>query len=1108
MNNQRQVRLPLMRYLITSVGIAALTTSMGSIASAQEGEDDTSVQQTITVTGSRIPVDPNVVSSVPIQSLSDEEFRLSGEISVADIVNDVPALVSSTTSENSATGQSALNLRGLGTERTLTLINGRRAVGGFEGSQAVDVGAIPSALIERVEVLTGGASALYGSDAVTGVVNFILKDDYEGFDLDIGSGISGEGDAQYLSIKAVGGTNFDNDRGNIVVALDVIDDSDLRMGDRDWAANNARARGQANPDLRFQMGDIGGETPNFAQYYNFDSTGLFPSGLFIPSMEDFVADYTATFGVAPSLTAAEQTLFDRAANAPSRKILPYPTFSISSNRGVIAPGDFALGGLPGIDTDGNGVDDCLDSFVGYNSTLAGAASFGIAGGCWTVNDDGSVRPYQDGLVAGDFNGFGGDGIRDDFDADYLIPENDKVVMSLNTNYEFTPGHTVFGEFSYSDSRSTFGGPLNTFYDLLFGAPDNPFIPDELQELAETSPVLFGGTPTDTGIYITRDPTDLGSNIDTAKRETLRYAAGIRGEINDGWGYEISTNYGRFERELTDNNYVLLDRFFAAIDAVADADGNPVCRSDLDPNAIPATTIFEIPVFAPGFFTFTPGDGQCVAANIWGGPNSISPEAVDFITTTVVDKLTLEQQVFSASLVGDSEKYFSLPAGPIGFAVGAEYREEKSRNDVNVYDLGILPEGSPYGAGTYVGDVSDNLSLGFSAEAQFFDSLGSYDVSDVFAEVRVPLLADMVMAEELTVDAAIRYSDYSTIGSAETWKFGLSYAPVEDIAFRGTISQAIRAPNISELFGPDQPTTFRPVDPCDVNEIGNAPDPAVRAANCAALGLPDDYTDPLSARFLGVSGGNADLMEETADTTTLGIVFTPRFLDNFVLTVDYWDVEIEDVILAVSAQDIVDNCVDDPGGINNQYCELIERESDTGSAQFGGFRFLRQTQLNFAKIEAEGVDFSAAYSFDVGANTFGARLVGTNQMKLDQYPSATDPNFVDDELGEIQRPELSGNLTLTWERGPFDLGVRTMYQDAQLLAGVENEQIESGTYSLDNAQSDEVYIVDVFGNYEFSDNLSIYGGVNNVADEEPFITENSWPVSARGRFFFFGVRWTQ
>lgn len=1092
----------LRRRLACTAGLAALI-ALGGLPALAQAEDPPaetvgpaaeveSRQSTITVTGSRIPVDPNLVASGPVQSLSEQAFRLSGEVGIGEIVNDVPALISSTTGENSATGANALNLRGLGTERTLTLVNGRRHVGGFEGDQSVDVGSIPSALIERVEVLTGGASAVYGSDAVTGVVNFILKRDFEGIDFDISTGLSGQGDAGYLSAKFLAGSNFDNDRGNVVFALDIVDDSDLRFGDRDWAANNSRARSLSNPALRFQDGDIGAGTPNFAQFYNFANTGRFPYGLAIPTQQGFISAYTSAFGSAPSLTAAETALLDRRLNSPSRLIAPQPTFSISSNRGVIAPGDF---GLANLDVNSNGVDDCLDSFVGWNSTLVGTGSFGLAGGCWVVNDDGTVRPYQDGQIAGNFNAFGGDGIQDDFNQNFLLPETDNYVINLNSTYELVPGHRAFVEAKFASTTSNYGGPLNTFYDLLYGAPENPFLPAQLQ-----------GVANDTGgLYITRDPTDLGPNIDKTKRDTIRIVAGVEGDFKNGWGYEISVNRGEFRRDITDNNYVLLDRFFAAIDVVSDpVTGAPICRSDID-SAIYPTTIFGIPAFDPGYFTFSPGDGQCKPANIWAGPNSISDEAVNFITTTVKDKLELTQTVLSAQLVGDSSEYFKLPAGPIGFAGGVEFRREESKNSRNPIDRGVLPADTSFTPGILVSEVSGNGSLGFNAEGAFLDSEGSYSVTDVFSEIRIPILLDTPFTKELSLDGAYRYADYSTSGGAETWKVGATWAPVQDITFRGTVSQAIRAPNISELFGPDNPATFRPIDPCDVTEIPNAPDPAVRAANCLADGLPANFLDPLSARFLGVSGGNADLEPETADTQTLGVVFQPRFLPGFSLTVDYWDVSIEDVILAVSDQDIVNNCYDSPG-FPNAFCGLFTRNRTVGSPQFGGLNFLRQTQINFAKIEATGYDFAAGYQFALGGNDFGARLVGSKQEKLDRFPDPSDPTFIDPEIGEIQRPEWAANLTLTWDRGPMSLGFRTQYQGEQALAGIEIEQIEAGTFSPENAIAEETYIFDMFGSFRPSDALEFYAGVNNIADEEPFITNEAWPVGPRGRFFFIGLRY--
>ena len=292
------------------------------------------------------------------------------------------------------------------------------------------------------------------------------------------------------------------------------------------------------------------------------------------------------------------------------------------------------------------------------------------------------------------------------------------------------------------------------------------------------------------------------------------------------------------------------------------------------------------------------------------------------------------------------------------------------------------------------DISGNGSLGFNASSQFLNSSGEFDVTDLFVEVAVPLLADLPLAQELTVDGAFRYADYSTIGGAETWKLGGIWTPIDDISFRATVSQAIRAPNINELFSPLQPAFFRPVDPCDASEIGNAPDPSLRAANCQADGLPADFQDPLSARFAGVSGGNTELQEETADTLTVGFVFQPRFLDGFTLTVDYWDVEIADGISLVSAQDIVDTCYDS-STFPNDFCELFTRNEDPNSPQFGGFTFLNQSYVNFAAIEASGVDFSASYDFDIGRNDFRLSLAGTKQEALDFFTNPNDPTEVDE-----------------------------------------------------------------------------------------------------------------
>ncbi len=318
---------------------------------------------------------------------------------------------------------------------------------------------------------------------------------------------------------------------------------------------------------------------------------------------------------------------------------------------------------------------------------------------------------------------------------------------------------------------------------------------------------------------------------------------------------------------------------------------------------------------------------------------------------------------------------------------------------------------------------------------------------------------------------------------------------------------MRAPNIDELFSPAQAAFFRPNDPCDQGQIDallatGDPRGNNRVTNCAADGLPTGFQDPLSARFVGETVGNTDLEEETADTFTVGIILQPSFVEGLTISVDYWDIEIEDAIQAPSAQDIVNACYDSTQ-FPNQFCDLFTRNTDTDSPQFGGFTFLRQQQINFAALEAAGIDFQVKYDFDIDEHAFSVGVNGSYFDKLNNFFDPTDLTAVDPELGELQRPEWAGNAFINWSYDRFTIGWQTQYMDRQALRGVE---IETATelFGEGNAIAGDVFIHDINASYQVSDNLRVYGGVNNLADRDPFITENAFPVSPRGRVFFLGV----
>lgn len=1031
----------LRRAALAGASLAAIATAQGYAQEAEESVTEQAQQSDrIVVTGSRIARDPNLTAPVPVQSVDDEAILRSGELNIADVVNDIPALVSSLTAENSDTGANSLNLRGLGGERTLTLVNGRRHVAGFRGTQAVDTGTIPRALVERVEVSTGGASAIYGADAVTGVVNFILKDDFEGVELNLRGGISGEGDAENYAADLIMGNNFHQGRGNIVLGITIEEDTELTHGDRDWSRDNGIDTVQTNP---------------------------------------------------ASLTDP---------NAPPRAIIQDPRFWLTSQQGSIAPG-FGGRNITYVDINNNGIPDCQESEGGRVGYLAG---------CWITNPDGSISVNQDGTVLNGLWGIGGDGGGLNFNRDTLMPETDRAVFNLNTTYDLRDNLRVFVEAKFVEATSQTFAEQDSFYDTLFIRPDNAFIP------AELDPVVAARG----GLLLTQDPLDWSDdNPSQYTRQTFRIVGGFEWEYAAGHSLEVSANHGNFNVESLYTG-LYLDRVFAAIDAVEDpATGEIVCRSDLSPNAS-----YEIDYFTAGngyanggfasdrYYSFTPGDGQCQPLNPFG-TYSASPEAQAFVTSNLRDELEIEQTVLSAIAVGEFGFFDWALDGPLGYAAGIEYREESSNNKLDPLTLGILPEGTPYTAGALVSTVSPWLDSFTSIDnTQQFNTRGDYNARDIFVEVQLPIFRDRPFAEDLTLNGAVRTAHYSTVGDATTWSVGGTYTPIEDITLRGTISEAVRAPNITELFDPQLPIFINATtDPCDQTNVGSGSNPAQREANCIAdlraAGVPDsaildasgDYAwqNPLTGRFSGVSGGNPDLEVETAETFTVGAVLQPRFIPNLSITVDYWDITIEDAISSVAAADILNGCLDSTNYPALDFCQFYTRRAD------GGLNYLESGQINFASLEATGVDFAVNYSFELGENMFGASLVGSHQDKLDRFFNPLDPADVNPEVREIQLPEWSGNLTLSWARGPWDAALQTSYQSEQFAAEIEDfEDLgEAGFF-------DEIFILDLNGSYEFSDSLRFYGGINNLTDEEPFSTQTAWPVGPRGRFFFLGAVYTR
>lgn len=1075
-------------------GLLAIGFGLTSEPALSQGEDDDQDVEEITVTGSRIQRG-NLTQPNPVYGLSAEEIKATGQLSIIDVIDDLPQLfasqnsaqsgffdTSTDTGRDNTPGLALLDLRALGPNRTLVLVDGRRHVSGQAGSGGVDVGSIPASLIDRVEVLTGGASSVYGADAVTGVVNFIMKDNFEGTEIDVHGGVPSDNGGEEWQVSLTHGMNLADNRLNITLNATARVREEVKYRDRDWAIDSAIAEVQEqNWRLIFQnidsipagagLGDsitttdasgncvaaFAGTDPSLvtractARPQSIEGNMRFgltsPGGLF-------------AFALADDITAANPT-----------RAIAFPLFHTAADLGDLAPG------TPLMDYNNNGVDDCFESDVGDRSV----------GGCVVIEPDGTVRPFNPGLIDGDFLNFdsiGSDGSpQSGADHESLDPKFEQYVLNLLIDFEVSDSTSLFADLKYVQSDTTDIGGTIFFDDTSNLSLQNPFVPAELANLMNSILALNPQFANTAQYFMTRDPEDI-QNDAIYERETFRIVAGIEGKFWDSWSWEGTINYGR-TTEDTKNRSLLIDRYYASLDAVTDASGNPVCRSEVDPNwtldDFNTGSIWGI----PGVNTFTPGDGSCAPGNPFG-ENNWSQAAQDFFAPYRIQNDEIKQTVASLIVVGDTERWFSLPGGPIGLAGGIEYRKEESESIPDAFDQ----------AGYY--HPFDTPTAPIS---------GDFSVSEIFVEISAPLIADATFARELTIDAAYRLSEYDlTVGTTNSYSAGISWAPVDDLRFRGTFSRAVRAPNIFELFSPVSGATFNlTTDICDQGLIDSLlmSDPATgmqRQANCAADPLVGPgFQNPLTSFFTGQAGGNPDLMEESSDTLTIGAVITPRFAEGLTITVDYWEIEIDDAIQQVSGLDILRGCYDGPT-LDPFFCSQFTRISDPTSGFFGGLNFLRTGQVNFAGLEASGIDTEIVYEFDLLNGGVNLRANVTYLDELLEFRSAFAPTVADDDKGEMQRPEWAGNFSARWSGDRLSFGYAAKYTGNQLHRNVPVNEASS----FDNGVAGVKWVHDLSANYEISDRYTVYGGVQNFTDEQPYATQPSFPTGLRGRYFFAGV----
>jgi len=937
----------------------------------------------VVVTGSRI-VAPNVASTSPVQVITAQEIKLGGKTDIIDVLNQLPqnfqnaSVDFSNTSNGLATpgGLSTADLRGLGPQRTLVLINGRRLGTGDPNTgnpnPAPDLDQIPVALIERVDVVTGGASAVYGSDAIAGVVNFILRRNFEGVQIDgqlgeyshqndqtqlqalqadkgfpVTSGSRHDGRTKAINLLM--GTNFADGNGNITAYLTYLKADPVRSGARDFGACQL--------------------APN-ATFSDFICIGSSSSNLFTSPLDG--NNYTVV----------------------GNQFLPWP------QAGSTPPPEFNSQSYIYMS---RGDERYTAGFMGHmdiNQYVKPYAEFGF------MNDKTQIAVAPSGLFQGNPTDPTGNG-------NFNINCSNPLLSAQQAAIICTPAQIA------ADQANPGSASAN--------------------------------------VNIGRRNVEGGDRVSFWEHTNYRAVVGLTGEITEAWNYDAYGQYYYTTLFNSNSNYLNFAAVNNALQVTGTA-GNPVCISG--PPCVPWN------IFATG---------------------GVSADQLAPLYTTGTAYGSITQRIVHADLTGDLGKYgIKVPFASDGLRVnlGAEHRNEH---------LNFAPDSA---------ELSGLLS-GFGGAAVAIDN--GYSVKEGFIELRVPLAQDRPGFKDLVFDTGYRRSDYTTAGATNTYKFELQYAPVVDVRFRGGFQRAVRAPNIIELFSPQAFGLISPpgTDPCakTINSQTGVITPAtasliecertgVTAAQYGNGGSTNTIKQCVANQCGQLLGGNPDLLPEIGDSYTLGVNLTPSFLPAFSGSIDYYRIVLNHSIGTISANIILQNCLQsgDP-----TYCHLIVRDaggSITGSSIATG-GYIQQTGVNIGAASVKGIDLQANYRWSLASfgalslNLNGAALLAVTSTPLPGAPTYDCVGLFGPTCGTLN-PRWRHNLRFTWD-SPWAVSLSAYWRyigSVSLDSNTSDPSLSNGMYRSLNARLPAISYLDLSGIWDVYKGIQLRAGVNNVFDKDP------------------------
>lgn len=965
-----------------------------SPALAQDTDSDQAVAlQEVVVTGSRI-VQPGLESISPVTVVNAQEIKLQGTTRIEDMLNNLPQVYADFGSNlsNGATGAATVNLRNLGAQRTLVLINGRRLMPGDptqNGNATPDLNQIPAALVKRVDVLTGGASAVYGADAVAGVVNFIMEDNFEGIRIDAnGSWYNHRNNnAYYRSLNSAAGFP--------------LPDSSVNDG--------------VGKDVTFILGG------NFA-----DGRG----------------NVTAYAGY--------------------RKINAVP----ESTR------DFSACNFSGDVT-----------FVCGGSSTSATGAFFTSAGKLTVGPNNDFIPFNDGP-----------GLYNYAPTTYYQRDDERYTGGLFGHFDVNKHATAYTELSFMHDRTNAQvAPSGAFLGSGTGVDANG-IPDGTWMVNCDNPLLSaqqkgiicnGLGPTDNAhLIMGRRNIEGGPRNDDLQHTSFRIVVGAKGEITDGWTYDVYGMVGKTLFEDLYTNDVSKNRLTDALQAVTDpVTGQIVCKANANGAA-----------GAPG----------CIPYNIWS-QGGVTPDQVSYFSVPSFQTGSTDERVLSGSISADLTKYgVKLPTAESGLALafGAEYRQERMNLEPDIERISndLAGQGNPT-----------------------FPLTASLKVKEGFVEARLPLVQDRPFVHELSFETGYRYSDYDLGFSTNTYKFGVDWAPTEDVRLRASFQRAVRAPNLQELFlarfvGLDGST-----DPCATSS-GYAP--TATPEQCARTGVTAaQYGNIIgnpAGQYNGEFAGNPHLKPEESDTKTFGIVLTPRAIPSLAVTLDYFDIKVNDIISVYGYDYTLTQCL---AGIGvNTFCPRIHRAPGTGSLWLSPSGYIEDGNLNLGFLHTKGVDLTSSYQLDMGSGgKLSFNLMGTY---VDEYVSEPVPGFGSyDCVGLFGNtcgtpmPKWRHRLRTTWQTPiqGFDVSLQWRHLQKTKLDTTSSNPLLAGYVPEVDKETGQRDYLDLSLSYATGSHVTARLGINNLFDKNPpivaggnfgsvYVNGNTYPqvYDTLGRYVFINV----